>query len=141
MTINKRQFVSSLEDVLSSAERPSSLSVTDDRGEPVSSNLTHACTAAVDIDDAGPKIKHTACVRHANIHAGLRDVASISAPSFPAYLSKEESAQQLVCSTMSALSKIVMSCDDCCTKVWLSCILDTNLTTPTQTSIHTRNCP
>ena len=93
MVTGKRQVTPSLVDVVSSAERPSKLSVTGDRAIPVSSRLAYARTAAIATADAAADARHEASVRRAYVTLGLKDVACIATLPFPAPVNKAAGAQ------------------------------------------------
>lgn len=116
MAIKPRQVTPFLVDVMFSDDRISRTIVTYDRAKPVSSNLAHACTAAIDPADAAAKATLSASVVHVYIHLGHKDVTRISVLPFPASANKVDGAQQLVHSTKSAASEILIRCDDRCTE-------------------------
>ena len=73
----KRQVLPSLTDVASPAALLGRLTMSVDRAMPVSSNLAHARTSAIDSAAAAAAIKHTAEGKRAYKHLGLQDVACI----------------------------------------------------------------
>lgn len=76
MTLPKRQ-VPSLIDVASSADRLQRLTITDYRGQPVSSALARARQASVDAADAKREEDHQAKVNHKYVDIGSRKMERI----------------------------------------------------------------
>ena len=110
----KRQATLSLVDVATSAEKVSKLTVSGDRAMPVSSCLAHARADAIAAADAAADARHEASVSRANVTLGLKEVARIATPPFPASVNKAAGAQQLTRSVKAAMTDILMRSDDRC---------------------------
>ena len=116
MVAGQRQVTPSLVDVASSVERPSKLSVTEDRVKPVSSNLARARTSAIATDDTAAEGRYEASVRRACVTIAQKDVARIFALPFPASLNNAEGAQQLTRSVKAVMSDILTRSANRCTE-------------------------
>ena len=84
--------------------------MSDDRAVPVSSNFTHARTAA--ITSAAAAKQHTADVQRAYKHLGLKDISRISVLPFPSSINPSDAMQQLPRSVKASTSDIRMMCND-----------------------------
>ena len=105
-------MIPSLVDVSASAELLGRLSVSDTRAMPVSSNIAHAQSAAIEAAAAAAAAKHTAGVKRAYRHLGLKDIARISILPFPSSINPSEAAQQLTRSAKLSTSDILVKCDE-----------------------------
>ena len=110
----KKQVTRSLVDIASSAERLSKLTVSGDRTEPVSSDLARERTAEPATAAALAKSTLDDSVRQAYVKLSYKDVSHISVLPFPAYLNKFDGTQQVTRSVRSAMTDILMRCDDRC---------------------------
>ena len=114
MVAGKRQVTPSLVDIASSAERLSKLTVSDDRTKPVSSDLARERTAELATAAALAKSTLDDSVRRAYVKLSHKDVPRIYLLPFPASLNKSDGTQQLTRSVWSAITDILMRCDDRC---------------------------
>ena len=114
MVAGKRQVTPSLVDIASSAEQLSKLTVSGDRTKPVSSDLARERTAELATAAALAKSTLDDSVRRAYVKLSHQDVSRISVLAFPASLNKFDGTQQLTRSVRSALTDILMGCDDRC---------------------------
>ena len=103
---NKRQVVPLLTDVASSAALLGRLS--DDHAMPVSSNLAHAQTSAIDSAVAVAVKTHTTGVTRACEHLGRKDISRISVFPFPSSINPFDAAQQLTRSVKASASDVLM---------------------------------
>ena len=87
--------------------------MSDDRTMPMSSNLAHVRTSAIDYAAAAAAKKPTAVVQRAYKHPGLKDISRIPVPPFPSSINPSEAATQLTRSVKASASDIVMICNDC----------------------------
>ena len=98
---------------------PSSLSkltVTDDRTKPVSSELARARTSAIATAAATAKATLGDSVKRGYVKLPVTGVARICVLPFPKSLNKCDGAQQLTRSVKSAMSDVLLHCDDRCTE-------------------------
>ena len=86
--------------------------MSDDRAMPVSSNLAHARTSAIDSASAAASKKRTAEVKQAYKRLGLKDIARISVLPFASSANPSDAAQQLTRSVEASASNILMICND-----------------------------
>ena len=86
--------------------------MSDDSAMPLSSNLAHARTSAIDSAAAAAATKYTAEVKRAHERLGLKDTAVILIISFPSSINPSDAAQQLTRSVKSYVSDIIMICND-----------------------------
>ena len=86
--------------------------MTGDRARPVSSRLSHACTAAIATADAAADASRETSVRRANVTIGLKAVARIATLPFPASVNKAAGAQQLTRSIKAAMMEILIRSND-----------------------------
>ena len=110
----KRQVTPSLVEIASSAERLSKLTVSGERTKPVSSDLALERTAELATAAALAKSTLDDSVRRAYVKLSYKDVSRISVLPFPASLNKSDGTQQLTRSVRSAMTDILMRCDDRC---------------------------
>ena len=112
MVAGKRQETPFLVDIASSAERLSKLTASSDRTKPVSSVLACERTAELATAPALAKSMLDDSVRRAYVKLSYKDVSRISALPFPASLNKSDGTQKLTRSVRSAMTDILMGCDD-----------------------------
>ena len=112
----KREVVPSLVDIASSAERLSKLIVSGVHTKPISSDLARACTAEIATAVATDKATLDDSVRLACVKLSYKDVSHISVLRFSSSLNKSDGTQQLTHSVGSAMSDILIHCDDRCTE-------------------------
>ena len=110
---DKRQVTPSLVDIASSTERLSKLTLSDDRTNPVSSGLARERTVELATVAALAKSALDDSVRRAYDKLPHIDVSRISVLPFPASLNTSDGTQQLTRSVPSAITDILMRCDDC----------------------------
>ena len=85
-----------------------------DRTKPVSSDSTRERTAQLATAAALAKSTLDDSVRRAYVKLSYKDVSRISVLPFPASLNKSDGTQQLTRSVRSAMTDILMRCDDRC---------------------------
>ena len=116
MVAGKRQVTPSLVDIASSAERLSNLTVSGDRTKPIYSDLARARTAETATAAATAKATLDDSVLRAHLQLSYKDVSRISVLPFAASMNKADGTQQPTRSVRSALSAILMRCNDRCTE-------------------------
>ena len=116
MVAGNRRVTPSLVDVASSAESLSKLTVSGDHTKSVSSYLVRTRTSAIATAPATAKATLDDSVKCANDKPPYEDVSRISVLPFPTSLNKSDGAQQLTPSVKSAMSDVLMRCDDRCTE-------------------------
>ena len=114
MVAGTRQVTPFLVDISSSPERLRKLLVSGDHTKPVSSDLARARTAELATAAALAKSTLDDSVRRAYVKFFYKDIFRISVLLFPASLNKSDGTQQLTRSTRSAMTDILMRCDDRC---------------------------
>ena len=114
MVAGKRRVTPFLVDIASSADRLSKLTVSGDRTKPVSSDLVRERTAELATAAALDKSTLDDSVRRAYVKLSYKDVSRISVLPFTASLNKSDGTQQLTRSVRSAMTDILMRCDDRC---------------------------
>ena len=114
MVAGKRQVTPSRVDIDSSAEQLSKLTVSGDRTKPVSSDLARERTAKLATAAALAKLTLDDAVRRAYVKLSYKDVSRISVLPLPASLNKSDGTQRLTRSVRSAMTDILMRCDDRC---------------------------
>ena len=114
MVADKRQVTPSLVDIGSSAERLSTLTASGDCTKPVFSDLARERTAELAIAAALANSTLGDPVRRAYVKLSHKDVSRISVLPFPASLNKSAGTHQLTRSVRSAMTDILMRCDDRC---------------------------
>ena len=112
MVRGKRQVVPSLLEVASSAELLGRLNIADGRAKPVSSNVSHPRSSAIEADAATAEAKDISFVKRLYVTTTLEDIDHVSTLPFSSSVSQSEAAQQLSCATKSCLSGILMLCDE-----------------------------
>ena len=112
MVVEKGHVTPSLVDVSSSADRLSTLSVTEDRAKPVSSTLARDRTLAIATADVTADARHQASVCRAYVTLRLKYVARISTLLFPESIKIAAGAHQLTWSAKAARSEILLRGDD-----------------------------
>ena len=80
--------------------------MSDDRAMPVSPSLAHARTSAIDSAAAAAAKKHTADVKRAHKHLGIKDTSRISVLPFPSSINHPDAAEQLARSAKASASDI-----------------------------------
>ena len=110
----KRQVTPSLRDIASSAEQLRKLTVSGDRTNPFSSDLAHERTAELAAAAALAKSTLDDSVWRAYVKHSYKDVSRLSVLPFPVSLHKSDGTQQLTRSVRSAMTDILMRCDDRC---------------------------
>ena len=113
----KRQVTPSLVDIASSAERLSKLTVPGDHTKPICWDFARARTTGIATAAATAKATLDDSFRRAYVKLSYKDVSRTSVLPFPASLNKSDGTQQLIRSVRSAMSDILMRCDDRCTEV------------------------
>ena len=108
----KRQVAPSLVDVASSAERFSRLTIANDLAKPVSSNVAHARTSAIDAAAVAADALPISSVERLCVTTPLRDIDRISTLPFSSSANQSEAAQQPIRTTKSCLSGTLMLCDE-----------------------------
>ena len=108
----KRQVSPSLVDIASSVERLAKLTVSGDRTKPFSLGLARERTAELATAAALSKSTLDDLVRRAYVKLSHKDVPRISVLPFPVSLNKSDGTQQLTRSVRSAMTDILMRCDD-----------------------------
>ena len=101
-------------DIASFAEPLSELTVSGDRTKPVSSGLARERTTELATAAALAKSTIDYSARRAYVKLSYTDVSRISVLPFPASLNKSDGTQQLTRSVRSAMTDILMRCDDRC---------------------------
>ena len=114
MVADKRQVTPSLMNISSSAERLSKLTLSDDRTKPVFSDLSRERTVELATAAALAKSTLDDSVRRAYVKLPHKDVSRISVLPLPASLNTSDGTQQLTRSAWSAITDILMRCDDRC---------------------------
>ena len=114
MLAGKKPVTPSLVDISSSAERLSKLTVSGDRTKPVSLDSARERTAELATAAALAKSTLDDSVRRAYVKLSYKDVSRISVLLLPASLNKFDGTQQLTRSVRSAMTDILMRCDDRC---------------------------
>ena len=132
----KRQVVSSLVDVASSAELLGGLIIADDRAKPVSSNVAYTRTSATNVVAAAAYAKHI-FVKRMDVKTPLKDIDRISTPPFSSSVNQSEAVRQLIRTSKSCLPGILMLCDepnseDLRSATWVPAVSYTHLTLPTK---------
>ena len=114
MVSGKRQVTLSLVDIASSAERLSKLTVSGDRTKHVSSDLARERIAELAAAAVLSKSTLDYSLRRAYVKLSYKVISRISVLQFPASLNKSDGTQQLTRSVRSAMTDILMRCDDRC---------------------------
>ena len=86
--------------------------MSDDRTMPVSSNLAHVLTSAIDSAAAAAATKSTAEIKHEYEYLGPKDISGISIISFPSSINPSDPAQQPTRSVKASASEMFMMCND-----------------------------
>ena len=115
MVTGKRQVTPSLVDIASSAERLSKLMVSGDHIKPISLDLARARTAENATAAAIAKATLDDSVRRAYVKLSYKNVSRISVLPCPASLNKSDGTH-FTRSIRSAMSDILMHCNDRCTE-------------------------
>ena len=106
------QVVPSPVDVASSAELLGRLTIADDHVKPVASNVVHARTSTMEATAVAAEAMHICSVKRLYVTTPLKDIDRISTLPFSSSVNQSEAAQQLVRTTKSCFSGILMLCDE-----------------------------
>ena len=88
----KRQVVPSLVGVASSAESLGRLTIADDCAKPVSSNVAHARSAAIEADAAAAEAKHVSSVKRLDATTPIKGIDRVSTLPFSSSMNQSEAA-------------------------------------------------
>ena len=87
--------------VASSAELLGRLTIADDRAKPVSSNVAHGRSSAIEVTAAAAEAKHNSSVRRLYVTTPLKYIDRVSTLPFSSSVNQSEAAQQLIRTTKS----------------------------------------
>ena len=98
-------------EVTSSAELLGRLTNVDDSAKPVPSNVAHARSPVIEADAAAAEAKHISSVKRLYVTTPLKDIDRGYTLPFLSSVNQSDAAQQLIRTTKSCLSGIMMLCD------------------------------